>query len=43
VVSADGKPIFLEANPCGSWIFLDGGRDLVAPALVRHFARIGDL
>lgn len=29
-------PVFLEANPQGAWLFLDGARDSVAPALAEH-------
>lgn len=31
-------PVFLEANPQGAWLFLDGARTTVAPALAKHLA-----
>jgi glutathione synthase/RimK-type ligase-like ATP-grasp enzyme len=40
IVPADGGPlVFLEANPAGSWLFLTGAQELVAPVLARHLER----
>jgi len=36
VVDRDGDPTFLEANPCGAWLFLTGAREKVGPALAKH-------
>lgn len=43
LIDAGGDPIFLEANPCGSWMFLDGAADRLAPILTRHLAQVGGL
>jgi hypothetical protein len=32
--TGDGRYVFLEANPAGAWLFLDGSRDTVLPALL---------
>jgi hypothetical protein len=29
-------PVFLEVNPQGQWLFLNGAREMVAPAVARH-------
>lgn len=31
-------PVFLEANPQGSWLFLSGARERIAPALALHLS-----
>lgn len=37
-VEVDGEPWFLEVNPAGQWLFLDGSAQIVAPALAQHLA-----
>lgn len=32
------RPVFLEVNPCGNWLFLQGAAERVTPLLVRHLA-----
>lgn len=39
LVGRDGERWFLEANPAGQWLFLDGADQLVTPALADHLAR----
>ena len=41
VVESDDRATFLEVNPCGAWMFLDGARELVIPRLVHHLASAG--
>src|SRR5665213_2986274 len=35
-LEAKDGPMFLEVNPQGSWLFLDGAEEVIAPALARH-------
>ena len=37
-LETDGGPVFLESNAQGNWIFLNGARAIVAPALAQHLA-----
>ena len=38
LVDREGERWFLEANPAGQWLFLDGADQLVTPALADHLA-----
>jgi hypothetical protein len=43
LIDGRGDHVFLEANPCGSWMFLHGAADRVAPVLTHHLAQVGGL
>jgi hypothetical protein len=36
LAGAEEGPVFLEVNPQGQWLFLDGAEQLVVPALASH-------
>lgn len=37
-LETDDGVVFLESNPQGNWLFLNGARDIVAPFLAQHLA-----
>ena len=40
-LETDSGPVFLESNAQGNWMFLNGARAIVAPALAQHIASRG--
>jgi hypothetical protein len=35
-LETDADPVFLETNPQGGWLFLDGAEELIVPTLAQH-------